>query len=298
MKTALLSITALCAATLLATSACTATARTNDAYDDMAAASMSKITGSGNIVTRSVTISDYTKIDASRSVKVIVEERTGNQAQIKADDNIMPYVTVKVEGGILKAGIDDKIRSLSNVSVTVTVPGNGRISAIDASSASQVIVEPEIKSDELLIDVSSAAKIELAKSDVGKCAINASSAARIEGAIKADYCSIELTSAANAMLALLAVECELSASSAAKAELSGEAGDMEVETSSAANIDALSLIARNVEADASSGSSIKISCTKSIDAKASAGGSVKYAAKGTLSSEERRASSGGSVKKL
>ena len=99
-------------------------------------------------------------------------------------------------------------------------------------------------------------------------------------------------------MALLAVECNVTASSAAKAELSGEAGDIEIETSSAANVDALSLIARNVEADASSGSSIKITCSKSIDAEASSGGSVKYAAKGSLTSEENNVSSGGSVKKL
>lgn len=298
MKTAIIQISALCATLLLASSSCTATAHTATPYNDMAVTSKSGLTGSGNIITRSVTISDYTKIDASRAVNVVVEDRRGHDAVIRADDNIMPYVTVNVEGGTLVIGIDNEVKTLHNVSVTVSVPGNGSISAISASSASTVVVEPEIRNSSLAFDISSAAKVNIHKSDVGTCTVNVSSAGKIEGAIKADKCTIELNSAANAGLALLAVECNVTASSAAKAELSGEAGDIEIETSSAANVDALSLIARNVEADASSGSSIKITCMKSIDADASSGGSVKYAAKGPLASEQKNTSSGGSVKKL
>lgn len=297
MKTAFLSIMALCAAVLLASPACTATAHTNISYGDMAA-SKSKVTGSGKIITRSVSISDYTKIEASRAVKVVVEERRGNEAVIKADDNIMPYVIVKVEGGILKVGIDNDIKSLNNISVTVSVPYKSGLSSIDASSASSVVVEPEIKSGSLAVDISSAAKVNIAKSDVGTCTVNVSSAGKIEGAIKADKCTIELNSAADTDLALLAVECSVSASSAANACLSGEAGNIEIETSSAAKVDALGLNARNAEVDASSGSTIRITCSKSIAAEASSGGSVKYAAKGSLTSEENNVSSGGSVKKL
>ena len=155
MKTAFLSIMALCAAVLLASPACTATAHTNISYGDMAA-SKSKVTGSGKIITRSVSISDYTKIEASRAVKVVIEERRGNEAVIKADDNIMPYVIVKVDGGTLFIGIDNEIKSLNNVSVTVSVPNNGDITAIDASSASSVVVEPEIKGSSLAVGISSA----------------------------------------------------------------------------------------------------------------------------------------------
>ena len=298
MKTAIIQISALCATLLLASSSCTATAHTATPYNDMAVTSKSGLTGSGNIITRSVSISDYTKIEASRAVKVVVEDRRGREAVIKADDNIMPYVIVKVEGGILKVGIDNDIKSLNNISVTVSVPYKSGLSSIDASSASSVVIEPEIKNASLAVGISSAAKVNIHKSDVGTCTVNVSSASKIEGAIKADKCTIELNSAANADLALLAVECNVTASSAAKAELSGEAGDIEIETSSAANVDALSLIARNVEADASSSSSIKITCSKSIDAEASSGGSDTNAANGRLASAEKNTSSSGSIKKL
>ena len=298
MKNTILSIATMLAATAMTVSACTATAHTAVTATDMSIPSDARITGSGNIITRRVNIADFSRIETSRAVHLVVEKRSGREAIIEADDNIMPYVIVEVDGGCLNVGIDDDIKSLNNVTVKVTVPSDGNISAISASSASKVTVQAEIKTPKLMLDASSAANINITKSDVGTCSIDASSAANVEGAIKADNCVIDMSSASDVNVALLAVRCDVTASSASSATLSGEAGDIEITVSSAAKIDAMDLNARNAAADASSGGSIKITCMKSIDASASSGGSVKYAAKGDLDPELRHTSSGGSVKKL
>lgn len=298
MKNTILSIATMLAATAMTVSACTATAHTAVTATDMSIPSDARITGSGNIITRRVSIADFSRIETSRAVHLVVEKRSGREAIIEADDNIMPYVIVEVDGGCLNVGIDDDIKSLNNVTVKVTVPSDGNISAISASSASRVTVETEIKSPKLMLDASSAANINITKSDVGTCSIDASSAANVEGAIKADNCVIDMSSASDVNVALLAVKCDVTATSAASATLSGEAGDIEITVSSAAKVDAMDLNARNAEAEASSGGSIKVTCMKSIDASASSGGSVKYAAKGDLDPELRHTSSGGSVKKL
>lgn len=298
MKNTILSIATMLAATAMTVSACTATAHTAVTSTDMSIPSDARITGSGNIITRSVNIADFSRIETSRAVHLVVEKRSGREAIIEADDNIMPYVIVEVDGGCLNVGIDDDIKSLNNVTVKVTVPSDGNISAISASSASRVTVETEIKSPKLMLDASSAANINITKSDVGTCSIDASSAANVEGAIKADNCVIDMSSASDVNVALLAVKCDVTATSAASATISGEAGDIEITVSSAAKVDAMDLNARNADVSASSGGSIKITCMKSIDASASSGGSVKYAAKGDLDPELRHTSSGGSVKKL
>lgn len=298
MKNTILSIATMLAATAMTVSACTATAHTAVTATDMSIPSDARITGSGNIITRRVNIADFSRIETSRAVHLVVEKRSGREAIIEADDNIMPYVIVEVDGGCLNVGIDDDIKSLNNVTVKVTVPSDGNISAISASSASRVTVETEIKSPKLMLDASSAANINITKSDVGTCSIDASSAANVEGTIKADNCVIDMSSASDVNVALLAVKCDVTATSAASATLSGEAGDIEITVSSAAKVDAMDLNARNADVSASSGGSIKITCMKSIDASASSGGSVKYAAKGDLDSELKHTSSGGSVRKL
>lgn len=298
MKNTILSIATMLAATAMTVSACTATAHTAVTATDMSIPSDARITGSGNIITRRVNIADFSRIETSRAVHLVVEKRSGREAIIEADDNIMPYVIVEVDGGCLNVGIDDDIKSLNNVTVKVTVPSDGNISAISASSASRVTVETEIKSPKLMLDASSAANINITKSDVGTCSIDASSAANVEGAIKADNCVIDMSSASDVNVALLAVKCDVTATSAASATLSGEAGDIEITVSSAAKVDAMDLNARNADVSASSSGSIKVTCMKSIDASASSGGSVKYAAKGDLDPELRHTSSSGSVKKL
>lgn len=298
MKNTILSIATMLAATAMTVSACTATAHTAVTSTDMSIPSDARITGSGNIITRRVSIADFSRIETSRAVHLVVEKRSGREAIIEADDNIMPYVIVEVDGGCLTVSIDNEIKSLNDVTVKVTVPSDGNISAISASSASKVTVETEIKSPKLMLDASSAANINITKSDVGTCSIDASSAANVEGAIKADNCVIDMSSASDVNVALLAVKCDVTATSAASATLSGEAGDIEITVSSAAKVDAIDLNARNADVSASSGGSIKITCMKSIDASASSGGSVKYAAKGDLDPELRHTSSGGSVKKL
>ena len=299
MKNTILSIATMLAATAMTVSACTATAHTAVTSTDMSIPSDARITGSGNIITRRVSIADFSRIETSRAVHLVVEKRSGREAIIEADDNIMPYVIVEVDGGCLTVSIDNEIKSLNDVTVKVTVPSDGNISTISASSASKVTVQAEIKTPKLMLDASSAANINIAnKSDVGTCSIEASSAANVEGAIKADNCVIDMSSASDVNVALLAVKCDVTASSASSATISGEAGDIDLSASSAAKIDAMDLNARNAEAEASSGGSIKVTCMKSIDASASSGGSVKYAAKGDLDSELKHTSSGGSVKKL
>lgn len=298
MKNTILSIATMLAATAMTVSACTATAHTAVTSTDMSIPSDARITGSGNIITRRVNIADFSRIETSRAVHLVVEKRSGREAIIEADDNIMPYVIVEVDGGCLTVSIDNEIKSLNDVTVKVTVPSDGNISAISASSASKVTVQAEIKSPKLMLDASSAANINITKSDVGTCSIDASSAANVEGAIKADNCVIDMSSASDVNVALLAVKCDVTATSAASATLSGEAGDIEITVSSAAKVDAMDLNARNADVSASSGGSIKITCMKSIDASASSGGSVKYAAKGDLDPELKHTSSGGSVKKL
>lgn len=298
MKNTILSIATMLAATAMTVSACTATAHTAVTATDMSIPSDARITGSGNIITRRVNIADFSRIETSRAVHLVVEKRSGREAIIEADDNIMPYVIVEVDGGCLTVSIDNEIKSLNNVTVKVTVPSDGNISAISASSASKVTVQAEIKTPKLMLDASSAANINITKSDVGTCSIDASSAANVEGAIKADNCVIDMSSASDVNVALLAVKCDVTATSAASATLSGEAGDIEITVSSAAKVDAMDLNARNADVSASSGGSIKITCMKSIDASASSGGSVKYAAKGDLDPELRHTSSSGSVRKL
>ena len=108
--------------------------------------------GSGNIVTKRIEAPDFAAIDASRAVKVIVTDALTDEIVIEADDNVMEKVLVESRRGTLFVGIDKSVRRISDYSVTVRVPANGEIRALDASSAAKIICETALEAYEFLIE--------------------------------------------------------------------------------------------------------------------------------------------------
>lgn len=127
--------------------------------------------------------------------------------------------------------------------------------------------------------------------------LSASSAGSIfsETVIKSNSLEVSCSSAGNVEISVDAQNMSVSASSAGEMELKGKTKSLTAEASSAGEIDAYDLEAQNVEAEASSGASIKVFVTEELDGHASSGGSVRY--RGNPNKSETDSSSGGSVKK-
>ena len=97
-----------------------------------------KINGSGVLRTRSVGVEPFNAVEASRGVRVVIAGQ-GDSLTVRADENVMEYVETHVRGGVLRIGIDKRINSLHNVEVEVTVPDNGDIRLLKASSAASIV---------------------------------------------------------------------------------------------------------------------------------------------------------------
>lgn len=253
--------------------------------------------GSDNVIQKTIQLSEeYTKIEASRGVKVEIEERPGNEVIIWANDNVMEYVEVEVEEGELEVSIDDDINSLNNVRVIVSLPNNNNITKIEVSSSAKVQVKPEQNVDALVLQASSAGEITFARANVESFSIDTSSSGEVQGVIKADNGYIEATSAADVTLTLLARSCSAKASSSGKIILEGEARIFNAEASSAGKIESEDLLVHDkADVRASSAGKIEVNSDGEIVAKASSGGAIRYKGKGNV---VPNASSGGSIKHL
>lgn len=256
-----------------------------------------RITGSGNIITKSIpTIESYDAIKASRGIHVVMNESEGEKIIINADDNVMPYVVVRKEGNSLRIGIDENIKSINNLKVQVVLPKNQNINELQVASAASIKINPTVKSRSLSLYAASAGNINIAKADVDFFDADASSAAKISGTVKSNDCYVDASSAADIDLTILAVQCDSNASSAAKITLNGETASFEGDASSAAKIIAKGLAVRTVaDASASSGARISINALKKLEAKASSGGVVAYVHNNFLEKNISQ-SSGGRVK--
>ena len=102
------------------------------------------IKGSGKIVTKTVPAPDFDGIEASRAVKVVISDKVSD-IRIEADDNLIDLVVVRAVKGKLEATLDQKVNNIQNGNVTITVPANGKIRSLDASSASKIIGETTLK---------------------------------------------------------------------------------------------------------------------------------------------------------
>jgi hypothetical protein len=127
--------------------------------------------------------------------------------------------------------------------------------------------------------------------------LSASSAGSIfsQGVIDANSLEVSASSAGAIEIEVNAGSVEVSASSAGEAELKGKAKSLMADASSAGEIDAFDLESAKVEAEASSGGSVKVSAMQELIAHASSGGSVRY--RGNPAKSITDSSSGGSVKK-
>lgn len=231
-----------------------------------------RLRGSGHLITKRIEAPDFAAIDASRAVKVIVTDALTDEIVIEADDNVMEKVLVESRRGTLFVGIDKSVRRISDYSVTVRVPANGQIRALDASSAATIVCETVLEAYEFLIDVSSAAEIDVALKAT-QCRINVSSAGELVAALEADSCTADL-------------------SSAAKAKLSGRSRWCEVDVSSAAKYDAGRMVVAHCLVDASSGASADVHCTDTLRASASSGADISYSGECKVQAQH---ASGGSI---
>ena len=222
------------------------------------------IVPSKNYITQKVKVDNFDGISTSTSIDVNYTQTTGNtDVEIYAPDNLMEYVKVQVDGGILKIGFqsDEKgkgisIRGQHNTKVNISAPA---IHALHTSSSGDIVLVNGLKTNGLVtVESSSAGEIEGNGISCEDLVIEASSAGDIE--LKNVACST------------LRVE----ASSAGDVSLSGVCRSAKLEASSAGEIDADNLKADAVVAEASSSGDVSCYAVESLEASASSAGKVYY----------------------
>ena len=170
-----------------------------------------RIKGSGNLITRTVAVGNFHTIDASRGVKVLLTDEPGD-IEICADDNLIEYVRVGIDGGELKITVAPRIHAVPSEQILVRVPYNGNIRKLEASSAAKIVAKTLFTGRMLEIEASSAARIRvdaqvetceidssiLLQGAVQKAVFEASSAASIDARkLVAHFCEAEASSAAD-----------------------------------------------------------------------------------------------------
>lgn len=194
------------------------------------------IEGSGNVTTEKRTVSgDFTNVKVSNAIDLVIEQADTKEIIVEADDNLQKEIVTKVENGTLV--ISCKFSSFRNVTmkkVTVKMPV---INKLEASSASSIESKNVIAGQDVELETSSAATINLN--------------------IESD-------------------NIEARSSSGSSITIEGKSLKTSFRASSGASVNAGKLLANDIEADASSGGSLEVHPILSLKAGASSGGSINY----------------------
>lgn len=251
-----------------------------------------RIKGSGKLITRTMPVSAFNAVQASRSLNVNLVAG-GDKIVIEADDNLAEYVIVSVDNNTLHARIDPRIQQIQHPHITITVPTDGKLKLLKASGSANIIAEVPITGANVLLDASSSGDITAAV-NAEKCRITASSSADVKVGVKAAECSVKASSSADVAAILMVGSCEVKCSSSADINLSGEAELCTAECSSSADYVAKKFMVKRYDIRVSSSADAEICCTEHLVAHASSSGSVDYTGNCTV---EHSVSSSGRVSK-
>ena len=203
------------------------------------------VVGNRNIVTIERTIkADFTGIKVSTGIDLFIRQGSTNAITVEADENLHDLIITEVKEGILKIYTDKNIWKSKARKVYVTIEN---LTLLKASSGSNVKSESVINTNEIYIDASSGASIDIEV--VAKSAVT-------------------------------------EASSGADVKIKGTTINHTARASSGSSINAYKLKSTNANASASSGASINIYASKNMDAKASSGGAIDYTGNPTRINKE------------
>ncbi len=196
--------------------------------------------GNGNVVTDSRPVSEeFTRVSASEGLMVYVTQADDFKIEVEGDDNIIDLIRTDIKNGKLRIHAEKNIgRATKNIFVSLP-----KITELRASSGSHLETKNTVNSNELAVDGSSGAVLEVD---------------------------------------LIAQELEIDASSGANLDINGQADNANVDVSSGGNINAKDLETKTCSADASSGGNIKIQVSESLMADASSGGNISYSGEPTV----------------
>lgn len=225
--------------------------------------SQDAIVPSENYITQKVKVEAFDGISTSTAIDVVYTQADQTDIEIYAPDNLMPFVKLVNDGGMLKVFFESdepgngiNIRGKHHTKVNISAPA---VHTLHTSSSGDIVLVNGLKTNGLVsVESSSAGEIEGSGISCEELVIEASSAGDIE--LKNVACST----------------LQVEASSAGDVTLSGTCRMAKLEASSAGEIDADDLKADAVKAEASSSGDVSCYAVESLETSTSSAGNVYY----------------------
>jgi hypothetical protein len=238
---------------------------------------LGQVGGSGVLVTKHYDYTGFTKVVVDGGFSVAIDYGTSPDLSVTVDDNLVKeHLKVELDGDTLHIGLAPLWRYHDvTLRARVVMP---RLTGLDASGASTVVVTKFGSGDPLQLKASGASEVHLVLQRVGVVALDVSGAARVDGGAQMDELTGSLSGAGEIALTGAAQTLKLDASGASAIDLAGlTVGDADVTLTG--GTDAEVLVTGTLNVSASGGSSLGYSGDPKLGTvEVSGGAEVKAAA--------------------
>jgi hypothetical protein len=189
------------------------------------------VKGSGNAVTEKREVAGFQGVDVGGAFNVEVVAGKEFSVEVEADDNLLPLITTRVEGGVLHIGTERSISPRSALRVRISAPD---IDKLDASGASKISLTG-VKNSALNVSSSGASKITV-EGTTGTLTVGVSGASKIDAAsLQAENAEVDASGASHVYVNA-SNEVRADASGACKISYTGTPKNVIKKTSGASKV--------------------------------------------------------------
>ena len=161
------------------------------------------IAGSGNVVSRQIEVSAFSRLDVSGSFTATVSVGDAEAVTVRIDDNLVDELDVHVSGDTLHVGLRSGT-SVTNATLEADVTVRS-LSAIDVSGASDVTLTDPLTADAFSVVVSGASRLTGAV-EVGDGRMELSGASDVELSGSATTFTVTLSGASSLIAGQLTID--------------------------------------------------------------------------------------------
>ena len=205
-----------------------------------------RIRGNGNITTQSRSVSAFNSVDVSGNIDVYIKQDSVASVKIEADENLLEYVQITVNGATLDIKEENGYNLKSTKGIKVYVSGPA-FKHFEASGACDIYSENQISSAEPIT-------------------INLSGACDVKMDLKAPKVNVDL-------------------SGAGTITLKGETKDFIVDGSGSTDVKCFQLATENTNIEMSGAGDAEVFASLKLDVHVSGAADVKYKGNATVSQE-------------
>lgn len=214
----------------------------------------SGIRGSGNVTTEIRDIKEtFTKIKVESGLDVVVEQSSGSEVTVRADDNIQKHISTTVSAGTLFISSDiGNFRGVKMKQITIKLPV---IEQLTAESGAELNSKNTIRSENLVLESNSGAEIHVSVNTRKlTCETSSGSETDVSGTTVQLECASSAGSSLEA-LSLTATDVIASASSGSSCKVH-PVNDLRASASSGGSI-IYKGVPKNVKKEENSGGSVR-----------------------------------------